>query len=58
MTIYCPICDDEFEWEYPFAGNSVCCPKCGSTGYGTYDMNGDPMIEWDCIGDGGSYEEV
>ena len=42
----CGICHKEIESDYPPVGIDVTCPHCNATGFGTYDMNGEYMIEW------------
>jgi len=45
-AIQCFICQDGFASRYPNTGDSVICPHCGAEGYGTFDGDGNYMLEW------------
>lgn len=45
-VIYCQMCDGTFIGFNPDVGESVECPYCKCTGYGTYDVLGNYYVEW------------
>lgn len=42
----CGECYHEFEVDPPQTGDGVECPFCLAAGYGTFDQDGNYMIEW------------